>query len=317
MSKRVFFVSPEDLNVRICQAKRLTDTDRVFIISKEEDMPALTGKVREYLENKSIFCMVGNDDDFMALIESECNEKEDLYFIGRSVKKYYDSCKSKILDMEHKIGYNNTFGIQKTTLRSKETQQNMFPIVDIMNAVNSTPKAENSTNENESASSREKKPAKSPKESPKKASANETESTKSKENKKGTIKEPSKIKPKNGNLANHSEQKEEPIPEIIIDKPDIDLVADAKAQLSYALFVRLTKHIKQLTQKEYQENTLYQFINLLRKTEDPSEFQKSWTEICSDRSFKIHEEAYWILRNEATFYHRVCSYLYEVDVWTD
>ena len=311
MNKRVFFVSPEDLNIRMCQAKKLLDTDRVFLVSEKEDMPELTGKVNQFLENKNTFCMISSDEDLMALIEAECLETEDIYFIGHIVKRYYDSCKKAIIEMGHKIGYNNTFGIQKTILRGKNTQQSMFPIGDIMNAVNEKPKQENNKYNlegghivpNISKQSTDKEKAK---DKPKKES--ELSHTLQKSEDKINSKPLQNLK---------TETTEDPFRDLTIEKSNGEDINDAKAQLTYVLFVRLTNHIKQLIQKEYNKSTLYQFVILLRKTETCEEFQKSWKEICSDPSFKINEEAYWMLRNEATFYHQTCVYLYEGDLWTD
>ena len=120
MVNRIFLVDPEDLSVKMCQTKPLHKEDKVFLISENIDYPEFTGKVSDFLDGKTMFFQIKEAGDINSLIEVECVNGEDIYFIGGRMERYYKECKEEIIKKGHKIGKNRSFGVAKTPLRGKE-----------------------------------------------------------------------------------------------------------------------------------------------------------------------------------------------------
>ena len=341
MANRVFLVDPEDLSVKMCQTKPLRSSDRVFLLSTKIDYPELTGKVHTFLDGKTTFCQISEASDITALIIAECVNEEDIYFIGSRMDKYYKECKEAIIENGHKIGKNRSFGVGKTTLRGRETQQTLAGFMgDMASALNTQPEISGAKKEEEEGAAplepvpkeiitqnddakEEKNPKPLTDEGPSKPSfqRDDRKPTPKRETRKQrdtkSKKDGMTAEPK---LEDSIQMLEAEIfggPDLSAEKETTDnRISDAKATLTYAMLERLSKHIVELTRKSFDQGQCYKFVLLLRKTESPEEFEGSWKTVFSDPSFRILPDTYWYLRNEATFYHKVCSVLYEEDVWT-
>lgn len=341
MANRVFLVDPEDLSVKMCQTKPLLKTDRVFLVSTKLDYPEFTGKVHDFLNGKTVFCQIKDAADISALITAECVNEEDVYFIGGRMDKYYRECKEDIIEKGHKIGKNRSFGVAKTTLRGKEMQQTLAGFMgDMAQALNTPPdhtldkeKCKESSLENEETAvkrSELEREDKNKQEDPRPASFDKRRASALDDRKEAT----STINTRKGSEKRKKKQEEheEQQPEENIQMLEAEIfgsqdisekketcdtrVSDAKASLTFALFERLSRHICELTRKQFDQGQCYKFVLLLRKTETPEEFEQSWKTVFSDPSFRILADTYWILRNEATYYHKICTVLYEEDTWT-
>lgn len=343
MANRVFLVDPEDLSVKMCQTKPLHNEDRVFLISTKLDYPEFTGKVHNFLDGKTTFCQINDATDIIALILAECVNEEDVYFIGGRMDRYYRECKDEIIEKGHKIGKNRSFGVAKTTLRGKEMQQSLTDFMgDMAIALNAPPKKYSHITVEGSSLPGEKESV----ESELDVKQNHEEVVKSsdvtisspKENALGATKSKIKDLSRNETRKNcdkhkrKSEEEKDQKIEDIINALEAEIfgnqsfseesitcdtrVSDAKAAVTFALFERLSRHICELTRKSFDQEQCYRFVLLLRKTETPEEFEESWKTVFSDPSFRILVDTYWILRNEATYYHKICTVLYEEDTWT-
>lgn len=341
MANRVFLVDPEDLSVKMCQTKPLLPTDRVFLLSTKLDYPKLTGKVHNFLDGKTTFCQITEASDIMALVIAECVNEEDIYFIGNRMDKYYKECKEAVIENGHKIGKNRSFGVAKTLLRGRETQQTLAGFMgDMASALNTQPEIAGASKEvgtvktpgeAEPPEVEEKKDKVEDKESPTTTTAEDQPKQASRRPdrepapKRETRKQRDTKAKKDGMTAEQKPEESIHMLEAEIfgssdlsgEKETTDnRISDAKATLTYAMLERLSKHIIELTRKSFDQGECYKFVLLLRKTDSPEEFEGSWKTVFSDPSFRILPDTYWYLRNEATYYHKVCAVLYEEDIWT-
>ena len=342
MANRVFLVDPEDLSVKMCQTKPLHKEDRVFLVSEKFDYPEFTGKVSEFLEGKTMFFQTKETEDIIALIEAECINGEDIYFIGRRMEPFYKECKEEIIKKGHRIGKNRSFGVAKTPLRGKEMQQTLSDFMgDVASALNTSPDpssmgaARNKEGDNQEISidGKENDHSIIP---PAKQAATVQREDATEQNpvpeKSRCEKPPKKDKHRKTERQDRkqadskNQQNEDSIQALeaeifgseVVSKEEIvcdTRVSDAKATVTFALFERLSMHICELTRKSFDQGQCYQFVLLLRKTDNPEQFENSWKTVFSDPSFHILPDTYWILRNEATYYHKICTVLYEEDIW--
>lgn len=339
MANRVFLVAPEDLSVKMCQTRPLHKEDRVFLLSTDFDYPELTGKVSDFLEGKTTFCQIKEAGDINALVSVECVNEEAIYFIGSRMEQYYKDCKDEIIQKGHKVGKNRSFGVAKTPLRGKETQQTLEDFMgDMASALNTAPKPprqDQSTDkkamdeeETKSNGSTGNDPAGGDSSSQDENIRNQADvpikqkreksTKKEKQGKSGKPDRQQKDLAKTGSNDNMQSLESEIFGSQLVSEEKVtdDMrVSDAKANVTFAIFERLSKHICELTRKSFDQGECYKFVLLLRKTEDPEEFETSWKTVYSDPSFHILPDTYWILRNEATYYHKLCTVLYEEDVW--
>lgn len=335
-------VDPEDLSVKMCQTKPLHIEDRVFLVSEKFDYPEFTGKVSDFLEGKTMFFQITEAGDINALVEAECVNGEDIYFIGTRMEHYYKECKEEIIKKGHKIGKNRSFGVAKTPLSGKEMQQTLSDFMgDVASALSTSPApaSKSSTRKKEgdnkeiSIDGKENDHSSIP---PAKQAAtlqgeDAAEQTSVPE-KSRYEKSPKKDKQRKAERQDRkqadskNQQNEDSIQALeaeifggeVVSKEEIACdtrVSDAKATITFALFERLSMHICELTRKSFDQGQCYQFVLLLRKTDNPEQFEESWKTVFSDPSFHILPDTYWILRNEATYYHKICTVLYEEDIW--
>lgn len=344
MVNRIFLVDPEDLSVKMCQTKPLHKEDKVFLISENIDYPEFTGKVSDFLDGKTMFFQIKEAGDINSLIEVECVNGEDIYFIGGRMERYYKECKEEIIKKGHKIGKNRSFGVAKTPLRGKEMQQTLSDFMgDVACALNTSPKpsGQNITTKKEvsyqdtdtagqesAQSGTEPEPINQVTTIKKTDTAGQVlvpdkskkemalQREKQKRSGRQDRKQPDS-KTQQNDYSIHALEAEIFGSEVV-SKEEIAFdtrVSDAKATITLVLFERLSKHICELTRKSFDQGRCYQFVLLLRKTDNPEQFEESWKTVFPDPSFHILSDTYWILRNEATYYHKICTVLYEEDIW--
>ena len=88
-----------------------------------------------------------------------------------------------------------------------------------------------------------------------------------------------------------------------------------KATVVSCLFERFQEHLKIYTKREMEQETCFQFLQLLLKAKSPEDFTISWKCQEPDSGISLSMEQFLDLKGEALYWYDISNLFYKGDLW--
>lgn len=312
--KRVLAIYVDDISPASCKGN-LGPMDKIIIFSEGKDIQEM-----DVFENRTVICdcKLEDTEKVKKSIQKLASGKNDkIYLIGPVMGRYYEDL-LPLANYCGGIGKNATFGVSRVKVYKKDTQQSIFDTNgsdDLMvnEMAESAATQTETVEEQNNKSTEEKKKRKSPtrKKPPEKKIDSSDKKTSEKK----------------------SENKTPVMPDVEVNLQELEAkvfgspkqnttfknitspLQDAKAKLSFYMRNRYKEHIQLHVSIELSDQQVFDFSTLILKTEQPEEFLESWNASEPTANIKMGLKEYMFLKGEAEFFNRMCTFMYEDDVW--
>lgn len=342
-TKRIFLVCQEDISSKTCsKTVKFRETDKIFILTDEEALKLPEGLL-DYFDNKEQALSLSGEELIEFLRSTRESDKDIYYFIGSGAKHIYHEIGNDVILFSKGIACNDTFGISKVPIE-KPTQSELTDLASSFNSVSAslsmaleesirdescnTPqyKKENKVTIQKKSDSEKNRNSVDTKQlsSDTKLEKAFTESNQKKELKTQT-KDSDKKNEKNDSTAieeNSSDETEldEPVRlELRAEKEKELTISErcmrTKAAVVACLLERFREHIGIYTKREMEQETCFQFLQLLMKAKNPEDFTSSWKCQEPDSRIALSMDQFLDLKGEALYWYDISNLFYKGDLW--
>lgn len=342
-TKRIFLICQDDINSKTCsKTVKFRDTDEIYILIKKESLKLPEGLL-DYFNNKEKALSLKSEALVEHLRSTRESDKNVYYFIGPGAKELYHEIGSDVMLFSKGIAYNDTFGMSKVPIE-KPTQSEITDLESSFHFVSeslSMALEENiSPNSAYDLKPKEDKQKKTdlirdsggtqnviPAETIETFSQIEKKNTKA--NGKDVIDQKKENQIKTESVKNPdsvvcekdiTNGKEEPvrIESHIEEEKEISIserCMRTKATVVSCLFERFQEHLKIYTKREMEQETCFQFLQLLLKAKSPEDFTISWKCQEPDSGISLSMEQFLDLKGEALYWYDISNLFYKGDLW--
>lgn len=335
-AKRIFLVCQEDISSKTCsKTVKFRETDKIFVLTEEEALKLPEGLL-DYFDNKEQVLSLKGEELTDFLRSTRESDKDIYYFIGSGAKNIYHEIGNDVILFSKGIACNDTFGISKVPIE-KPTQSEITDLESSFNSVSeslsmalgesigglsdniSKPKKENKVNPKKNMDSKKNSISEDTKQL-----SSDTENNQ---------KDELKIQTKNADETNKKADSAA-IEENLSDKTELDkpvrLESHAeeekevsisercmhtKAAVVSCLLERFREHIGIYTKREMEQETCFQFLQLLLKAKNPEDFTSSWKCQEPDSRIALSMEQFLDLKGEALYWYDISNLFYKGDLW--
>lgn len=335
-AKRIFLVCQEDISSKTCsKTVKFRETDKIFILTEEEALKLPEGLL-DYFDNKEQVLSLKGEELTDFLRSTRESDKDIYYFIGSGAKNIYHEIGNDVILFSKGIACNDTFGISKVPIE-KPTQSEITDLESSFNSVSeslsmalgesigglsdniSKPKKENKVNPKKNMDSKKNSISEDTKQL-----SSDTENNQKKE-----LKIQTKIADETNKKDDFAAIEENPSDETELDKPvrlkthaeeekEISIserCMHAKASVVSCLLERFREHIGIYTKREMEQETCFQFLQLLLKAKSPEDFTSSWKCQEPDSRIVLSMEQFLDLKGEAFYWYDISNLFYKGDLW--
>lgn len=343
-AKRIFLVCQEDISSKTCsKTVKFRETDKIFVLTEEEALKLPEGLL-DYFDNKEQVLSLKGEELTDFLRSTRESDKDIYYFIGSGAKNIYHEIGNDVILFSKGIACNDTFGISKVPIE-KPTQSEITDLESSFNSVSeslsmalgesigglsdniSKPKKENKLNPKKNQDSK------------KNSNFVDTKQLSSEimkpENafKEKTQKEELKTQTEDTKIINENTDSAE-IEENPSDNAELDELVRleshaeeekevsisercmrTKAAVVSCLLERFREHIGIYTKREMEQETCFQFLQLLLKAKNPEDFTSSWKCQEPDSRIALSMEQFLDLKGEALYWYDISNLFYKGDLW--
>ena len=335
-AKRIFLVCQEDISSKTCsKTVKFRETDKIFILTEEEALKLPEGLL-DYFDNKEQVLSLKGEELTDFLRSTRESDKDIYYFIGSGAKNIYHEIGNDVILFSKGIACNDTFGISKVPIE-KPTQSEITDLESSFNSVSeslsmalgesigglsdniSKPKKENKVNPKKNMDSKKNSISEDTKQL-----SSDTENNQ---------KDELKIQTKNADETNKKADSAA-IEENLSDKTELDKPVrlefhaeeekevsisercmHTKAAVVSCLLERFREHIGIYTKREMEQETCFQFLQLLLKAKNPEDFTSSWKCQEPDSRIALSMEQFLDLKGEALYWYDISNLFYKGDLW--
>lgn len=335
-AKRIFLVCQEDISSKTCsKTVKFRETDKIFILTEEEALKLPEGLL-DYFDNKEQVLSLKGEELTDFLRSTRESDKDIYYFIGSGAKNIYHEIGNDVILFSKGIACNDTFGISKVPIE-KPTQSEITDLESSFNSVSeslsmalgesigglsdniSKPKKANKVNPKKNMDSKKNSISEDTKQL-----SSDTENNQKKE-----LKIQTKIADETNKKDDFAAIEENPSDETEPDKPvrlkthaeeekEISIserCMHAKASVVSCLLERFCEHIGIYTKREMEQETCFQFLQLLLKAKSPEDFTSSWKCQEPDSRIVLSMEQFLDLKGEAFYWYDISNLFYKGDLW--
>lgn len=325
MDKRIFIASYKDIQVWGNRSDRILSTleksDEVFLLDAGVELKKTKQDMIQNMKKKAnihiIECngentgIIGKDILLKYLKKEKDARQATLFFIGSDMHCLYGERK-EFQSYVASIEENHNFQVKNLAKTKKEPVTNQMDLTDMMAILGNTTMERT---DNETLPELELK-------------RQEPEKPLQRTN---LAKEPEKTYPRpepRKSAASHVSQEQTTVEREIFGssfakgeyKEEYSELQNAKAKLVLEYNNRLKRHISsELFHKKetitLTESQLFTFILLLISTSNAEEFNQSWSASEADPKIEMKEEMFQRFHAEALFYDKLCTFIYEDDIW--
>lgn len=345
--KRIFLVCQEDISSKTCsKTVKFRDTDKIYILTEESSLKLPEGLLDYFNNQEQTISLKGEKSEALAehLRSTRESDKDVYYFIGPGAKEFYHNIGSDVMLFSKGIAYNDTFGISKVPIE-KPTQSEITDLESSFHSVSESlsmaleESVQNNSNyipERKEAEENINKKNPSP-ESDKNAISVDNIQTISKVqkiekeiNENGFTKQikvehtdkKSDVKKDSIEIDMHNgaAELEEPI-RLEMQKEEVkepsvsERCMHAKATVVSCLLERFQEHLGIYTKREMEQETCFQFLQLLLKAKNPEDFTTSWKCQEPDSRISLSMEQFLDLKGEALYWYDISNLFYKGDLW--
>lgn len=335
-AKRIFLVCQEDISSKTCsKTVKFRETDKIFVLTEEEALKLPEGLL-DYFDNKEQVLSLKGEELTDFLRSTRESDKDIYYFIGSGAKNIYHEIGNDVILFSKGIACNDTFGISKVPIE-KPTQSEITDLESSFNSVSeslsmalgesigglsdniSKPKKENKVNPKKNMDSKKNSISEDTKQL-----SSDTENNQ---------KDELKIQTKNADETNKKADSAA-IEENLSDKTELDKPVrlefhaeeekevsisercmHTKAAVVSCLLERFREHIGMYTKREMEQETCFQFLQLLLKAKNPEDFTSSWKCQEPDSRIALSMEQFLDLKGEALYWYDISNLFYKGDLW--
>lgn len=335
-AKRIFLVCQEDISSKTCsKTVKFRETDKIFVLTEEEALKLPEGLL-DYFDNKEQVLSLKGEELTDFLRSTRESDKDIYYFIGSGAKNIYHEIGNDVILFSKGIAFNDTFGISKVPIE-KPTQSEITDLESSFNSVSeslsmalgesigglsdniSKPKKENKVNPKKNMDSKKNSISEDTKQL-----SSDTEN-----NQKNELKIQTQNADETNKKADSAAIEENPSDETELDKP-VRLESHAeeekevsisercmhtKAAVVSCLLERFREHIGIYTKREMEQETCFQFLQLLLKAKNPEDFTSSWKCQEPDSRIALSMEQFLDLKGEALYWYDISNLFYKGDLW--
>lgn len=335
-AKRIFLVCQEDISSKTCsKTVKFRETDKIFVLTEEEALKLPEGLL-DYFDNKEQVLSLKGEELTDFLRSTRESDKDIYYFIGSGAKNIYHEIGNDVILFSKGIACNDTFGISKVPIE-KPTQSEITDLESSFNSVSeslsmalgesigglsdniSKPKKENKVNPKKNMDSKKNSISEDAKQL-----SSDTEN-----NQKNELKIQTPNADETNKKADSAAIEEKPSDETELDKPvrlesheeeekEVSIserCMHTKAAVVSCLLERFREHIGIYTKREMEQETCFQFLQLLLKAKNPEDFTSSWKCQEPDSRIALSMEQFLDLKGEALYWYDISNLFYKGDLW--
>ncbi|MCC2254575.1 hypothetical protein LKD70_09120 [Ruminococcus sp. CLA-AA-H200] len=327
--ERIFLVSPDDLSSTTCVGK-MTDLDRIYLVCEEGNPPEMKENVIYFLNGRDTVIQK-DENEILKRLVNECSGDENIYFIGPSMEPFYEKLCDQLLTFCSGVGANKTFGVNRIKLKRKQEEA---PVPYMMTVFSGF------SNEGEIQEGgrpvRDKEPPEDPIQQHEPTMPEEDPRWDAGRSPVALIQKqeetPAKGAKRTDAKGEHGERKKRSAPpkrqkpgedsedKTVETRPtqkpdDLHDTERAKATLIYLLRTRLNRHMNHELKAELTPSCCFQFMTIVLKSENAEEAMQSWICVKPDLALKVSESSFSQIKEEASYYAKVCNVIYGEDKW--
>lgn len=340
-AKRIFLVCQEDISSKTCsKTVKFRETDKIFILTEEESIKLPEGLL-DYFDNKEQVLSLNGEEILEFLRSTRESDKNIYYFIGSGTRHIYYEIGNDVMLFSKGIAYNDTFGISKVPIE-KPTQSELTDLESSFNSVSESlsmaleecardepdnapkSKEENKVNPKKNLDSKQPqklKDTKRPSVKPEKAFKENIPDN----DRKPQSEEKDKTNEKNISVAEEKNPKDEsesgePVRLELHTKIEKEISISEKCMRTKAAVVsclleRFREHLGIYTKREMEQETCFQFLQLLLKAKNPEDFTSSWKCQEPDSRISLSMDQFLDLKGEALYWYDISNLFYKGDLW--
>lgn len=335
-AKRIFLVCQEDISSKTCsKTVKFRETDKIFILTEEEALKLPEGLL-DYFGNKEQALSLKGEELIDFLRSTRESDKDIYYFIGSGAKNIYHEIGNNVILFSKGIAYNDTFGISKVPIE-KPTQSEITDLESSFNSVSeslSMALGESINGESDNIpKSKEENKVNLKKYSDSKKIRNSVDtkqlSSDTENNQKKELKTQTENADETNKKIDSTAIEENPSDEAEPDEPvrlkthaeeekEISIserCMHTKAAVVSCLLERFHEHIGIYTKREMEQETCFQFLQLLLKAKNPEDFTSSWKCQEPDSRIALSMDQFLDLKGEALYWYDISNLFYKGDLW--